>query len=122
MLVRHERVGHGSLLVVLDRSGRARRSLLVVLDGRWLQAAHTCTLHTMTNAWCWPGALSALILFTTTCTFLRRVQRLSRTLFSEKTGAWGTLYKAAIIGKRMHWQCSLACALMGVYIVFRPGL
>ena len=37
---------------------------------------------------------------------------------SEKSGAWGTLYKASVIGTRLHWQVSLSCALMAAYLIF----
>ena len=40
-------------------------------------------------------------------------------LLSEKRGAWGALYKAAVIGTRLHWQVSVACCLMAFVILFK---
>jgi hypothetical protein len=71
----------------------------------------------MTNAWSWPGFVSVMLLATCTCACLRRVPRLSSMLLSEKTGALGALYKMSIVGTRLHWQVSLACALMAMYIL-----
>ena len=39
----------------------------------------------------------------------------------RKRGAWGALYKAAVIGTRLHWQVSVACALMALCILFKSG-
>ena len=42
-------------------------------------------------------------------------------ILSEKRGAWGALYKAAVIGTRLHWQVSMACALMALCILLKSG-
>lgn len=49
----------------------------------------------------------------------QRVPRLRAMLLSEKRGAWGALYKAAVIGTRLHWQVSVACCLMAFVILFK---
>lgn len=36
---------------------------------------------------------------------------------SEKNGVFGALYKASVIGTRLHWAVSLACIVMGLYIL-----
>jgi len=107
------------------------------------------------------GSVAALLLFICACAYFQaaalyvpvskaldphsclwggqRVPLLKDKFFSERKGAWGTLYKgapstcvtrpwscseprcslsaAAVIGKRLHWQVSAACAFMGVYIL-----
>ena len=72
----------------------------------------------MTNLYSWPGAISAGLITCATCAYVRRVPRLKAMLFSEKRGAWGALYKASVIGTRLHWQLSLASVLMAFYLLF----
>lgn len=97
---------------------------------------------TMTNIWSLPGAASGLLLVISTCAYVKvsaarnqspclthdacrapvqRVPRLRSMILSEKRGAWGALYKAAVIGTRLHWQVSMACALMALCILFKSG-
>ena len=99
----------------------------------------------MTNIWSLPGAASGLLLVISTCAYVKvpaaphaqptasaprmtpvlpavqRVPRLRSMILSEKRGAWGALYKAAVIGTRLHWQVSMACALMALCILFKSG-
>lgn len=99
----------------------------------------------MTNIWSLPGATAGCLLVITTCAYVKvwpappappriplasctclhctvnaqRVPRLRAMLLSEKRGAWGALYKAAVIGTRLHWQVSVACCLMAFVILFK---
>ena len=51
-------------------------------------------------------------------TYLRGVPRIKQLLFSEKSGVFGALYKASVIGTRLHWAVSIACALhMAIYVL-----
>ena len=72
----------------------------------------------MTNVYSLHGLLTAALLICCSCAYIRRVPRLRQMFLSEKSGAWGTLYKASVIGTRLHWQVSLSCALMAAYLIF----
>ena len=69
----------------------------------------------MTNVYSLHGLLTAALLICCSCAYIRRVPRLRQMFLSEKSGA---LYKASVIGTRLHWQVSLSCALMAAYLIF----
>ena len=46
-----------------------------------------------------------------------RYKRMKAFFLSEKNGVFGALYKASVIGTRLHWAVSLACITMGAYIL-----
>ncbi|KAL1512194.1 hypothetical protein AB1Y20_005458 [Prymnesium parvum] len=73
----------------------------------------------MTNLYSVHGFLTACLLVICSCAYIKRVPQLRNQLLREKHGARGTLYKAAIIGQRLHWQVSIACVLMAVYLLLR---
>eukprot|EP00053_Salpingoeca_punica_P002634 m.38801 g.38801 ORF g.38801 m.38801 type:complete len:75 (+) comp11696_c0_seq4:146-370(+) len=72
----------------------------------------------MANIYSIDGMVVAILLMICTCAFIRRVPRLKAFFLSEKKGAFGTLYKASIIGVRLHWLVALLCIVTGVYLVF----
>lgn len=72
----------------------------------------------MTNAYTFDGLIVFSLLVICTCAYLKTVPRLKQLLLSEKKGLWGTLYKAAVIGTRLHWAVSAACVVMAVYVLF----
>ena len=72
----------------------------------------------MTNVYHFDGLIVFSLLVICTCAYLKRVPRLKDTLFSEKKGLFGVLYKAAVIGIRLHWVVSAACTTMAVYVLF----
>lgn len=71
----------------------------------------------MTNAYSFDGVMVLALLVVCTCAYIRRVPKLKEFLLSEKKGVFGVLYKAAVIGIRLHWLVSLSCAVMGLYIL-----
>lgn len=72
----------------------------------------------MTNVYHFDGIIVFSLLVICTCAYLKRVPRLKSTLFSENKGLFGVLYKAAVIGTRLHWAVSAVCAAMAVYVLF----
>jgi hypothetical protein len=72
----------------------------------------------MTNVWGAPGLLTFLLLTICTASYIRRVPTLRKLLLSEKSGFPGTLYKCSVIGTRLHWQVSLTCILLSMYLLF----
>lgn len=72
----------------------------------------------MTNVYSFDGLIVFGLLVICTCAYFRSIPRLKQLLFSEKKGFWGALYKASIIGTRLHWAVSIACVIMAVYILF----
>ena len=72
----------------------------------------------MTNIYSMEGVLSAALLFVCACSYLRRVPVLRRSLMRPREGPLGVLYKAALVGRRLHAAVSLACTGMAVYLLF----
>jgi len=71
----------------------------------------------MTNAYSFDGIIVLALLVICTCAYIRRVPKLKELLLSEKKGVFGVLYKAAVIGVRLHWVVSLSCTMMGIYVL-----
>ncbi|XP_065059099.1 protein kish-B-like [Rhopilema esculentum] len=71
----------------------------------------------MTNAYSFDGIIVLALLLICTCAYIRRVPKLKSILLSEKKGVFGVLYKAAVVGVRLHWAVSISCAVMGIYIL-----
>jgi len=72
----------------------------------------------MTNVYHFDGIIIAVLLIICTCAYIWTVPRLRQMLLSEKKGLFGALYKAAVIGRRLHWVVSGACVTMAVYTMF----
>ena len=72
----------------------------------------------MTNVYSFDGLIVLGLLVICTCAYLRSVPRLKKLLFSEKKGFLGALYKASVIGTRLHWVVSVTCVLMAFYVLF----
>ncbi|PAA55286.1 hypothetical protein BOX15_Mlig006462g2, partial [Macrostomum lignano] len=71
-----------------------------------------------TNIYSFDGVLVAMLLFICTCAYMKRVPKLKDWCFTDKSGIWGVLYKAAVIGIRLHVPVSVCCLLMAVYVIF----
>ena len=71
----------------------------------------------MTNVYHFDGLIIFTLLVICTCAYIRRVPRLKQLFLSEKKGLFGALYKAAVIGTRLHWAVSIACVVMAFYII-----
>ena len=72
----------------------------------------------MTNVYHFDGLIVFTLLVICTCAYIRTVPRLKQLLFSEKKGLFGALYKASVIGTRLHWMISACCVTMAVYVLF----
>ncbi len=72
----------------------------------------------MTNVYHFDGLIILALLVICTCAYMRSVPRLKQLFLSEKKGLFGALYKAAVIGTRLHWAVASGCVLMAVYIMF----
>lgn len=72
----------------------------------------------MTNVYHFDGVIVFTLLVICTCAYIMTVPRLKGLFLSEKKGLFGALYKAAIIGRRLHWLVSGACLTMAIYIMF----
>ncbi len=72
----------------------------------------------MTNVYHFDGLVVAVLLIICTCAYIWTVPKLRETFLSEKKGLFGALYKAAVIGRRLHWVVSGACITMAIYIMF----
>ena len=72
----------------------------------------------MTNVYHFDGLVIFALLVICTCAYIKKVPRLRDFLLSEKKGLFGALYKAAVIGTRLHWAVSAACIAMAVYVLF----
>eukprot|EP00037_Helgoeca_nana_P023716 m.246766 g.246766 ORF g.246766 m.246766 type:complete len:74 (+) comp26436_c0_seq1:330-551(+) len=70
------------------------------------------------NAYSLDGMIVIVLLFICLCAYMRRVKRLKEFFLTEKNGPMGSLYKASIIGTRLHWAVSLSCLAMSVYVLF----
>ena len=71
----------------------------------------------MTNIYSFPGMCAAILLVICSCAYMRRVPQLRKLFLSEKRGAMGTLYKASVIGTRLHAWVSLSCGAMALYLL-----
>lgn len=72
----------------------------------------------MTNVYHFDGLVIFALLVICTCAYIRRVPRLKAAILSEKKGLFGALYKASVIGTRLHWAVSIACVITAVYVLF----
>lgn len=72
----------------------------------------------MANIYHFDGVIIFGLLVICTCAYIRSVPRLKQFFLSEKKGLFGALYKASIIGTRLHWIVSIACVTMAVYLLF----
>ena len=72
----------------------------------------------MTNVYHFDGLVIFALLVICTCAYIKKVPRLRDFFLSEKKGLFGALYKAAVIGTRLHWAVSAACIAMAVYVLF----
>uniref|UniRef100_A0A8C4QGC9 Protein kish n=1 Tax=Eptatretus burgeri TaxID=7764 RepID=A0A8C4QGC9_EPTBU len=63
------------------------------------------------------GLLVFGVLLVCTCAYLSKVPRLKRWLLAEKQGFWGVLYKASVIGTRLHIPVSLCCVALAFYVL-----
>ena len=72
----------------------------------------------MTNIYCSEGLITAALLVICTSAYLSRVPRLKAWLFSQKRGGYkGVLYKAQVLGTRLHWAVSASCVGMAFYLL-----
>lgn len=71
----------------------------------------------MTNAFHVDGLVVVALLVICTCAYIRQVPRLKQFFLAEKKGPFGALYKASIIGTRLHIFVSAACVTMAFYIL-----
>ena len=72
----------------------------------------------MVNVYHFDGLVILSLLVICTCAYIKRVPRIRDTLLAEKKGLFGALYKAAVIGTRLHWAVSAACVTMAFYVLF----
>ena len=70
------------------------------------------------NIYSLQGVTVFILLLICSASYLRRVPKLKPILFYDKRGFLGGLYKASVIGIRLHWLVSLCCLLAAVFIVF----
>jgi len=72
----------------------------------------------MTNIYSASGLLVALLLLICTAAYLHQVPRLREWLFAEKKGVQGALYKASVIGRRLHMPVALLCFATAAGLLF----
>ncbi|EDQ91328.1 uncharacterized protein MONBRDRAFT_14967 [Monosiga brevicollis MX1] len=72
----------------------------------------------MANIFHMDGMVIFVLLVICTCAYMKRVPRLKQMFLSEKKGFFGALYKAAVIGTRLHLFVSLTAAATGFYLLF----
>ena len=72
----------------------------------------------MANIYSFDGLIIFGLLMICTCAYLRGVPKIKQLFFSEKSGVFGALYKASVIGTRLHWAVSICCVTMAIYILF----
>ncbi|KHN86755.1 Protein kish-B, partial [Toxocara canis] len=72
----------------------------------------------MSSAYSFDGAVIVALLVICTCAYLKRVPRVSSWLLSEKKGFFGVLYKAAVVGVRLHSTVSVCCIAAAFYVLF----
>lgn len=71
----------------------------------------------MTNAFHVDGLVVVALLVICTCAYIRQVPRLKQFFLSERKGPFGALYKASVIGTRLHVFVSAACVTMAFYVL-----
>uniref|UniRef100_T1J9Y3 Protein kish n=1 Tax=Strigamia maritima TaxID=126957 RepID=T1J9Y3_STRMM len=71
----------------------------------------------MTNVYSFCGAFVFGLLLICTCSYIRRIPKLKQMFLSEKKGIFGVLYKASVIGTKLHIPVSLTCIFMSIYIL-----
>ncbi|KRY92637.1 Protein kish-B [Trichinella pseudospiralis] len=54
------------------------------------------------NVYSYDGAFVVILLAVCSCAYFRRIPRLKKWFFSDKSGIWGVCYKASVIGIRLH--------------------
>lgn len=86
--------------------------------GRLQQLKYFSAGNRMTNAYHFDGLIVLTLLVICTCAYMRGVPRLKQFFLSEKKGLFGALYKAAVIGTRLHWAVASVCVATAVYIMF----
>ena len=72
---------------------------------------------TMTNAFHFDGLVVLVLLTICTCAYIRQVPKLKDFFLSEKKGPFGALYKASVLGTRLHIFVSLSCVFMAFYVL-----
>ncbi|KRZ17626.1 Protein kish-B [Trichinella zimbabwensis] len=59
------------------------------------------------NVYSYDGAFVVILLVVCSCAYFRRIPRLKKWFFSDKSGIWGVCYKASVIGiRRTLYFCS----------------
>ena len=64
------------------------------------------------------GVVCIVLLFVCSCAYLSRTPRFQDALFSRKRGPLGILWKAAVLGTRLHAWFAAACAIAGFWVLF----
>ncbi|KRY42544.1 Protein kish-B [Trichinella spiralis] len=67
------------------------------------------------NVYSYDGAFVVILLVVCTCAYFRRIPRLKKWFFSDKSGIWGVCYKASVIGIRLHALVALLCIFSSLY-------
>ena len=62
------------------------------------------------------GVIAVVLLAVCTCAYFSRTPH-TQSWFSTKRGPAGVLYKAAIVGSRLHAWVAVACMVMGFYVM-----
>ena len=75
------------------------------------------SLSKMTNAFHFDGLVVLVLLVICTCAYIKQVPRLREFFLSEKKGPFGALYKASVLGTRLHIFISLSCVIMAFYVL-----
>ncbi|CAH1265517.1 protein kish-B-like [Branchiostoma floridae x Branchiostoma belcheri] len=70
------------------------------------------------NVYSFDGLLVFALLVICTCAYMKRVPKLKQWFLSEKKGALGVFYKAAVIGTRLHVPVAATCVIMAFYVMF----
>ncbi|KRZ80434.1 Protein kish-B [Trichinella papuae] len=67
------------------------------------------------NVYSYDGAFVVILLAVCSCAYFRRIPRLKKWFFSDKSGIWGVCYKASVIGIRLHALVALLCIFSSLY-------
>ncbi|CDW54477.1 DUF1242 domain containing protein [Trichuris trichiura] len=67
------------------------------------------------NVYSLDGVFVVILLTICTSAYLRRIPRLKQWLFRDKQGFWGVLYKASVIGIRLHLFVAFCCLVTSAY-------
>ncbi|KRX88121.1 Protein kish-B [Trichinella pseudospiralis] len=70
------------------------------------------------NVYSYDGAFVVILLAVCSCAYFRRIPRLKKWFFSDKSGIWGVCYKASVIGIRLHALVALLCIFSSLYFCF----